>query len=87
ELIRRFSCELQVDKATPPAFLVHAQDDPVVPCTNSLLFYQGLLENQIPASLHIFPEGKHNIALRNNPGSTNLWTALCEAWLRQMGFL
>ncbi|MBN1133052.1 MAG: hypothetical protein JXR52_13025 [Bacteroidales bacterium] len=31
--------------------------------------------------------GGHSIALRNNPGSTNLWTGICEAWLQEMGFL
>ena len=39
------------------------------------------------ASLHIFPHGGHSIALRNNPGSTQLWPELCEAWLKEMGFL
>jgi len=41
----------------------------------------------VKASLHIFPKGGHQIALRNNPGSTNLWTILCEEWLKEMGFL
>jgi acetyl esterase/lipase len=86
-LVAKYSNERQVNKSTPPAFLVHAVDDKVVPMQNSLLFHSALVENGINASLHVFPHGAHMIALRDNPGSTALWTALCEAWLKEMGFL
>ena len=87
ELIAKFSSELHVTAATPPTFLVHAANDPTVNQRNSLLFYQALVEHQVPGSLHVFPQGGHAIALRNNPGSTGQWTTLCEAWLLEMGFL
>ncbi|MCB0639398.1 MAG: prolyl oligopeptidase family serine peptidase, partial [Lewinella sp.] len=87
DLIQLYSNELQVTDHTPPAFIVHAQDDPVVPYLNSLLFFQALTEHGVVASLHIFPQGQHAIALRNNPGDTNYWTQLCEAWLQLMGFI
>ena len=86
-LIVEFSCEQKVNTDTPPAFLVHADDDKTVPAMNSVLYYQALRKNKIPASLHIFPHGGHSIALRNNPGSTQQWTILCEAWLKETGFL
>ncbi|MBN2103406.1 alpha/beta hydrolase [bacterium] len=81
-----YSNEHHVSSKTPPAFIVHAQNDHVVPVINSILFYQAMLNNKITGSLHIFPEGDHSIALCNNPGSTNLWTVLCEEWLCYMGF-
>ncbi|WP_220463989.1 alpha/beta hydrolase [Adhaeribacter radiodurans] len=87
KLVERFSTELQVTAATPPTFLVHATNDNAVSPLNSVLFYQALLNHKIPASLHIFPQGGHAIALRNNPGSTQLWTNLCEEWLNEMGFI
>jgi acetyl esterase/lipase len=87
ELIRKFSNELQVTDKTPPAFLALANDDYAVSPMNSILFYQALLKNKIPVSLHIFPHGAHKIAMRNNPGSTSLWTDLCEQWMIEMGFL
>jgi acetyl esterase/lipase len=87
ELAQRFSNELQVNAKTPPCFMVHAADDKTASVQNSLLFYQALVRLNITSSLHIFPTGGHNIALRNNPGSTNQWTSLCEAWLHEMGFL
>jgi acetyl esterase/lipase len=87
ELLKKYSLEQQVSAATPPAFLVHAANDKSVSPRNSLLFYQALLEKNIPASLHIYPQGGHAIALRNNPGSTETWTELCERWLIETGFI
>jgi len=66
---------------------VHAFNDKSVSLRNSLLFYQALVEQNVSASLHVFPQGGHAIALRNNPGSTEIWTAPCEMWLKEMGFI
>ncbi|CAN5552818.1 hypothetical protein BH18ACI1_BH18ACI1_15370 [soil metagenome] len=87
ELIEKYSLEKQVTPATPPVFIVHAFDDKAVNVRNSLMFYNALLDKNISASLHIFPHGGHAIALRNNPGSTEMWTSLCEMWLTEMGFI
>lgn len=81
--ISRYSSQLQVNAGTPPTFIVLAANDKSVNPENSLLFYQALLRNNIPSALHIFPQGGHAIALRNNPGSTELWTVLCEEWLKE----
>jgi acetyl esterase/lipase len=86
ELIDKYSSQLHVTSETPPAFMVHAVDDKVVSVYNSLIFYQALIDSGVCASLHVFPHGGHNIALRNNPGSTEMWTTLCEQWLTEMGF-
>ena len=87
ESIEKYSLEKQVTAKTPPAFLVHAANDQGVSVRNSLMFYNALLEKHISASLHIFPFGGHSIALRNNPGSTEEWTKLCEMWLIEMDFI
>ena len=81
ELTEKYSLEKQVTATTPTAFIVHAADDKTVNPRNSLLFYNALLDKNIAASLHVFPNGGHNIAVRNNPGSTAEWTNLCEMWL------
>ncbi|MBA3766236.1 MAG: prolyl oligopeptidase family serine peptidase, partial [Acidobacteria bacterium] len=83
----KYSAELQVTSATPPSFIVHAFNDQSVSVRNSLMFYQALLDKNVLSSLHLFPQGGHSIALRNNPGSTELWISLCEAWLKEMGFV
>lgn len=84
DLVKTFSLENAVTPTTPPCFLVHAFNDTGVDQRNSLLFYQALVDKNIPSSLHIFPQGGHAIALRNNPGSTQQWTTLCESWLHEM---
>ncbi len=63
-----FSNELKVDAATPPAFLVHANDDRDVPPENSLLFYNALRKNNIPAELHIYSKGGHGFRDVRLPG-------------------
>lgn len=88
ELLQEFSCENRVSPQTPPAFLVHAANDKSVSPINSILYYTALLKSGVEkSSLHIFPEGGHNIALRNNPGTTNSWTLLAEKWLEEIGVI
>lgn len=86
-LLAKYSLHLQVTGATSPSFIVHAFNDKSVSVRNSLLFYQALVEKNVVSSLHVFPAGGHAIALRNNPGSTEMWTTLCESWLREMKIL
>ena len=88
DLLRQFSCDKRVNKETPPAFLVHATNDRSVSPLNSILYYTALKQANVDKStLHIFPEGGHNIALRNNPGTTQSWPQLAEAWLSEIGIL
>jgi acetyl esterase/lipase len=86
-MILKYSNELHVTSATPPTFLVHAFNDKSVPLKNSLLFYDALVAANVSSSLHVFPQGAHAIALRNNPGSTEQWPVLCEQWMMEAGFL
>jgi flagellar biosynthesis/type III secretory pathway protein FliH len=51
------------------------------------MLYQSLLENKVSSALHIFPQGAHAIALRNNPGSAEIWTEICEKWLSEIGII
>ena len=86
-LIEKYSNEMQVSANTPPAFLVHAQNDRTVNVRNSLLFYNALIEKGVQASIHVFPQGGHGIGLVDNPGSTDLWMNLLDLWLREKGFV
>ena len=87
QLEAKYSTQLLVTKKTPPCFIADAFNDQSVDPHNSLLFFQALLENNVPSSLHVFPQGAHSIALRNNPGSTELWTTLCEKWMVEMDII
>jgi acetyl esterase/lipase len=87
EKIIQYSTQLQVSPHTPVCFIADAFNDNAVDPHNSILFFQSLLENRITSSLHVFPQGAHAIALRNNPGSAELWTSLCEKWLVEMSII
>lgn len=85
--ITKYSTQQQVTGNTPPCFIADAFNDRAVDPHNSLIFYQALLDHKVVSSLHVFPSGGHAIALRNNPGSTEMWTNLCESWMVEMGFI
>jgi acetyl esterase/lipase len=87
ELIDSYSIQNRVTAATCPAFIADAFNDNVVPPMNSLLLYKALLEHKVVTGFHVFPQGAHAIALRNNPGSAEQWTNLCETWMIEMGFI
>jgi acetyl esterase/lipase len=86
-IIEKYSNELQVTSDTPPAFMIHAQNDSTVNVRNSLLFYNALVEKNVQASIHVFPQGGHGIGLVDNPGSTDLWLNLLDLWLNEKGFV
>jgi len=83
-LQEEFSSELQVSPETPPTFIVHAADDKSVPVENSLVYYQALVVNKVPAELHIFPAGGHAFSLGVNKGHLDIWPELCNNWLRSL---
>ncbi|WP_244952508.1 alpha/beta hydrolase [Xanthomonas maliensis] len=79
---RLYSPQRQVDARTPPAFLLHAQDDTVVPVRNSLLFYDALLQAGVPSELHVFPQGGHGFGTSRIAGLTlAAWPQLAQAWI------
>lgn len=82
DLAKLYSNELQVTKTTPPTFLVHATDDKGVPVENSLLFYQALKDNDVPAEMHIYPAGGHGFGLALGKGYLETWTDRLVDWLR-----
>lgn len=85
ETLELYSNEKQVTANTPPTFLVHAEDDDVVPVQNSLLFYEALLKNKVKAEMHLFQAGGHGFGL-NNSTTTDHWFDWAANWLRGNGF-
>ena len=63
KLVESLSNELQVTAATPPTFLFHTSNDPVVPVENSVLFYLALRKAGVPAEMHIYAQGPHGVGL------------------------
>lgn len=81
-----YSNEKQVTASTPPTFIVHAEDDDVVPVENALMMYQALLQNKVPAEMHLFPKGGHGFGL-NNPKSKAKWFDWAQGWMDDNGWL
>ncbi|MCC8410865.1 alpha/beta hydrolase [Mucilaginibacter sp. UR6-1] len=86
DVVREFSNELQVTPETPPTFLVHAEDDTVVPVQNSLHFYNALLTNKVKAEMHLYPAGGHGFGLVN-PTTKELWFNSLANWMASNGWL
>ena len=86
-LVRSLSNELQVTPQTPPAFLFHTDSDEGVPAENSVLFYEALRKNQVPAELHIFERGPHGVGLAPKDPRLSIWPTLLANWFRTQGWL
>lgn len=59
ELVAEFSSDKQVTASTPRAIMLLSSDDRTVIPANSLRYYEALIGAGVPASLVIFPTGKH----------------------------
>ncbi|MCU1407239.1 MAG: putative lipase/esterase [Glaciihabitans sp.] len=84
---RALSAEYLVDAGTPPTFLWHTADDGGVPVSHSLRYASALAVHNIPFDLHVFERGDHGKGLGVGYGPLEAWTALCEAWLGQHGWI
>lgn len=84
ELINLYSNELQVNAQTPPAFILHSSDDGGVPVENSIRYYQALVKNRVPVSLHCYPVGGHGWGYRDSFPYKHVWKEELEKWLREL---
>lgn len=90
------SLEKQVGSQVPPVFMWHTDTDGSVPAENSLLFAWALKKAGVGLELHLFPEGRHGLALANEEtdketddgrGSyvvpcCQVWTTLAKEWIK-----
>jgi acetyl esterase/lipase len=86
QLVDLYSNEKQVTANTPPTFIVHAEDDDVVPVENALQIYQALLSNKVKTEMHLFQSGGHGFGLKN-PKSKQLWFNWAKDWMDANGWL
>jgi acetyl esterase/lipase len=80
-----YSPELHISKTTPPAFIVHAEDDSTSLVGNSLAYYKGLVENKVMAQLLLYQKGGHGFALYNK-AQDEFWMPAALKWLTLNGF-
>jgi len=79
--------DVQITSQTPPTFLLHAQDDPIDPVENSLVYYSELRKAGVPAEMHVFAKGGHAFGLRATGSSIDEWPTLVERWLGSIGMI
>lgn len=82
EKVKEYSNELQVTADTPPAFLVQAANDKIVPVANSINYFMALQKHGVKAEIHIYQEGGHGFGM-DNPTTTDKWMDRCYNWLKQ----
>jgi acetyl esterase/lipase len=74
--------DIKVTSQTPPTFLLQAEDDPVDPVENSLVYYSALRRARVPAEMHVYVKGGHAFGLRPTQSPITGWPKLVETWLR-----
>jgi acetyl esterase/lipase len=87
KLLEDLSLDLQVTPQTPPTFLYHTSDDPVVPVENPILFYRALIKAKVPAEMHLFQNGPHGTGMGLTDPALSMWPTLLSNWLRARGLL
>lgn len=71
------SSERHVTSSTPPCFLWHTVEDPVVDVEHSVDFAMALRRAGVPFELHLYEKGPHGIGLANG----HPWTVECARWV------
>ena len=86
EKLNLYSCEKQVTKETAPTFLLHASNDKQVLPEHSILFYQALIRNDVPAEMHIYEKGGHGFGLHNTTTEDDWFLTLIH-WMNTRGLI
>jgi dipeptidyl aminopeptidase/acylaminoacyl peptidase len=86
ELEKLHSPHLNIASDAPSHFIVHAEDDDVVPVENALLLRAALKAQGIAVETHLFAHGGHGFGLRKAIGKpVELWPELFLNWAKTHG--
>jgi acetyl esterase/lipase len=63
---------------------VHAEDDDVVPVSNTVRLRDAMVAAKVPVETHLFSDGGHGFGARFQPGSPDgLWAPLFVSFARR----
>ena len=79
--------DFHLGKNAPPTFLLQAQNDPVDPVENSLVYFAALEKAHVPAEMHIFAKGGHAFGIRPGEFPITRSRGLIEDWLAAIGMI
>jgi acetyl esterase/lipase len=83
-LVRQRSPVEHVRPDTPPLFIVHAADDPVVPADASLQMMAACRRAKVAVEGHLFESGGHGFGLHAAPNlPVSRWPDLFASWMRE----
>ncbi|MGR6329647.1 alpha/beta hydrolase [Sphingomonas sp. XXL09] len=82
----RMQPDAQLTAAPPPAFIVYAATDDVVPVDNAHRLDAAWRAAGGSAELHVFADAPHGFALDTQNLPVSIWPTLCAHWLAQTGF-
>jgi acetyl esterase/lipase len=86
--VREWSPDLNVTAAAAPTFLVHAEDDGLVPVANTLRLRDAMVAGKIAVETHLFGHGGHGFGVGSRPGSPDgLWLPLFLNFAREQKLL
>ena len=71
----------EVTAATPPTFLVHADDDRLSASANSVPFYLELKKARVHAEMHVYANGGHGFGIKRTDKTSAAWPQALAAWL------
>lgn len=78
---------IKVTSRTPPTLVIQAEDDPMDPVENSLVYHAALRKAGVPAEIHLYVKGGHAFGLRRTSFPITEWPQLAEKWLRTIGMI
>jgi acetyl esterase/lipase len=79
--------DIRVTSQTPPTFLLQAEDDPVDPMENSLVYHAALRKAGVPVEMHLYATGGHAFGMRPTSVAITEWPLLLEQWLGTIGMI
>ncbi|MBU7580836.1 MAG: alpha/beta hydrolase [Porphyrobacter sp.] len=81
-----YSPDRNVPVDAPPFFLLHAEDDHVVPVGNALAMRDAIKARGLAVDTHLYAAGGHGFGLSRAPGKpVASWPEVWLAWARAMG--
>jgi acetyl esterase/lipase len=79
--------DIRVTSRTPPTFLLQAENDPVDPVENSIVYHAALRRAGVPVEIHLYGTGGHAFGLRPTSFPITGWPQLVENWLGTIGMI
>lgn len=80
---RHYSLVDRVSDETPPAFLLHAYDDGLVPIEESIVYARALHNIGQDVEVHFFAKGEHGFGPGRASDGTDQWLGLLVNWIKR----